>query len=96
MMMKKMCGVHKVAWMLLLVGGVNWLLVGLLQKDLFELLGMGMSSVPARAVYVLVGLSALAVLAQKKCCGACECSAKDCSHCDKPAAPKAPEPPKAA
>ena len=68
MMMKKMCGVHKVAWLLLMVGGLNWLLVGVLQKDLFGLLGMGMDSIPARAVYLLVGLSAFSMLAIKKCC----------------------------
>lgn len=96
MMTNKMCGLHKVAWVLLLVGGANWLLVGLLQKDLFGLLGMGMDSVAARAVYVLVGLSAVMMLAMKKCCGKCACGDKECADCGKPAAPKAPEPPKAA
>ncbi|MEY4745312.1 MAG: hypothetical protein RL272_1257 [Candidatus Parcubacteria bacterium] len=71
MMMKKMCGVHKVAWALLLVGGVNWLLVGLLEKDLFVLLGLGMASVLARAAYILVGLSALSMLGVCKCCMTC-------------------------
>jgi len=99
-MMKKMCGVHKAAWVLLLVGGANWLLVGLFQKDLFVLLGLGMGSIVARAVYVLVGLSALSMLGLGKCCvkdGGCKCDAKDCSHCDdkgmeKPKAPEAPQP----
>lgn len=96
-MSKKMCGLHKVAWVLLLIGGANWLLVGLLQKDLFVLLGMGMDSVLARAVYVLVGLSAVSMLAMKKCCGKCgDCGDKACAECGKPAAPKAPEPPKMA
>ncbi|HTK04880.1 MAG TPA: DUF378 domain-containing protein [Candidatus Eisenbacteria bacterium] len=101
-MMKKMCGVHKAAWVLLLVGGVNWLLVGLLQKDLFVLLGLGMSSVVARAVYVLVGVSALSMLGLGKCCmkdGMCKCGDKDCSHCgdkgmDKSKMPDAPAQPK--
>lgn len=95
-MTKKMCGLHKVAWVLLLVGGANWLLVGLLQKDLFGLLGMGMDSVAARAVYVLVGISAVMMLAMKKCCGKFDCGDKECADCNKSDAPKAPEPPKAA
>ena len=67
-MMKKACGVHKLAWALLLIGGLNWLLVGLLSNDLFGLLGLGMSHWLARLVYVLVGLSALSMLGLKKCC----------------------------
>ena len=50
---------HKIAWVLLIIGGLNWLLVGLFQKDLFVILGMGMDGWIARLVYVLVGLSAL-------------------------------------
>ncbi len=50
---------HKIAWVLLIIGGLNWLLVGLFQKDLFVMLGMGMDNWLARIVYVLVGLSAL-------------------------------------
>ena len=99
-MMKKMCGVHKVAWVLLLVGGLNWLLVGLLQRDLFGLLGMN-GGVLARAVYILVGISAVAMLGLGKCCmkDGCKCDDKDCSHCDdkgadKPKAPEAPAQPK--
>ena len=84
MMMKKMCGVHKTAWVLLMVGGLNWLLVGLLQKDLFVLLGLRMESMIARIVYILVGVSALAMLGIGKCCmkgGMCDCSKESCEHC---------------
>lgn len=86
-----MCGVHKVAWALLLVGGLNWLLVGLLQKDLFVLLGLGMGSVLARAVYVLVGVSALSMLGLKKCCmkSGCDCGSKDCGPAMKGQEPQA-------
>lgn len=91
MMMKKMCGVHKVAWVLLMVGGLNWLLVGLLGQDLFDLLGLGMMSMISRVVYILVGVSALSMLGLGKCCAKCDCSDKDCAHCavksDAPAAP---------
>ncbi len=97
MMMKKMCGVHKVAAILLLVGGLNWLLVGLFGKDLFAAIGLGMGSLLARAVYLLVGLSALSMFGLKKCCmkGGCKCGEPGCPACEekgmqKPETPAAP------
>ena len=50
---------HKIALVLLIIGGLNWLLVGLFQKDLFVILGFGMDGWIARIVYILVGLSAV-------------------------------------
>lgn len=44
---------------LIIVGGINWLLVGLFQFDLVAALFGGEDSVLARIVYTLVGLSAL-------------------------------------
>jgi len=57
--------VHMVAFILLIVGGLNWLLVGLFNGlNVVELvLGTG---VLAKAVYVLVGLSALYELVTHK------------------------------
>ena len=55
---------HKVAWVLLLIGGLNWLLVGLFKTDVGHWLG-GMDSMLSRVVYVLVGLSALYLLFTK-------------------------------
>ena len=43
---------------LVIVGGLNWGLVGLADLDLVAAL-FGDGSVPARAVYVLVGLAAV-------------------------------------
>ena len=64
---------HKVAFVLLIVGGLNWLLQGLFNKDLFVLLGMDMMGWVARIVYILVGLSAVSeMLAHKKMCKMCE------------------------
>jgi len=51
-----------VTLILLVVGGLNWLLVGLLDFDLVAAL-FGQMSVLSRLVYVLVGLSAVTVLA---------------------------------
>ncbi len=54
------------AWWLLLIGGLNWLLFGLFGKDIFGLLGMDMTSWIPRIVYLLVGISALYWLFAKK------------------------------
>lgn len=43
---------------LLIVGGLNWLLVGLFGWDIGEIFG-GQAAIVSRVVYVLVGLSAL-------------------------------------
>ncbi len=56
---------QKLAHWLLIIGGLNWLLVGLLSKDLFVLLGMDMMGWLPRIVYILVGLSALVMLKPK-------------------------------
>jgi hypothetical protein len=64
---------HKIAFVLLLIGGLNWLLVGLFQKDLFVFLGMDMGGWIARTVYILVGLAAVSeLLAHKRLCKMCE------------------------
>ena len=54
-----------VAWVLLIVGGLNWGLVGLLNLDLVMLL-LGSWPVLAQLVYILVGLSAVWLLVDKK------------------------------
>jgi len=55
----KMNAVDWVALVLVLVGGLNWGLVGLFQFDLVASLFGGVEGVVARIVYVLVGVSAL-------------------------------------
>ena len=64
MMMGKKCGGAKVGWWLLVIGGLNWLLVGLLQWDIGSLFG-GQDALISRIVYVLVGLAALVSLKPK-------------------------------
>jgi uncharacterized protein len=44
---------------LVIIGGINWLLVGLFQFDLVAALFGGAQSVLARVIYVIVGISAL-------------------------------------
>lgn len=57
---------EKIAWWLLIIGGLNWALVGLFGKDLFLFLGLSLSSWLARLVYLLVGFSALYAIFGKK------------------------------
>lgn len=54
----------KIAFWLLVIGGLNWLLVGLFGWDIGELFG-GQTAIISRVVYVLVGLSAILVAAKK-------------------------------
>lgn len=67
MMMGKMCVIHKIAWILVIVGALNWGLIGVLN---FNLVNMILGSVPMieRVVYILVGLSAVAMFF----CGNCK------------------------
>lgn len=67
MMGQKMCTLHKIAWVLVLVGALNWGLVGLFNINLVMML-LGQWAIVERVVYVLVGVSAIAMLFGDKCC----------------------------
>ena len=54
-----MKSLNLVALVLLIVGGLNWGLVGAFQFDLVATLFGGQDAFVSRVVYVLVGLSAL-------------------------------------
>lgn len=72
---------HYVAFSFLIIGGLNWLLFGILGWEVGAFLG-GMDSLISKAIYVLVGLSAVyEIIAHKKHCKECE---------GKPAASAAP------
>ena len=64
-----MKAIHIIAWILLVIGGLNWLLVGLGVGDVVAKLG----STTATVIYILVGLSALVSLFTHR---------KDCKACD--------------
>jgi uncharacterized membrane protein YuzA (DUF378 family) len=71
---------HKIAWVLVIIGGINWLLVGLggFMGGNWNLVTMLLGSWPAVEwiVYILVGLSAVYELfAHKKVCKDCGTSA---------------------
>lgn len=49
---------HKITFLLLVVGGINWLLWGAIGWEVGQLFG-GMDALVSRVIYILVGLSAL-------------------------------------
>lgn len=63
---------HKIAILLLVVGGLNWLLVGLFSWDVGQIFG-GQGETISRIIYILVGLAALIEIFSHK---------KTCKHCD--------------
>ena len=67
---------HTIASILLIVGGLNWLLVGVIGWDVGVIFG-GQAALISRVVYVLVGASAVYELFTHK---------KNCKACDSPVA----------
>ncbi len=76
-----MKAVHMLTFLLLVVGGLNWLLVGIFGWDIGELFG-GQTALVSRIIYILVGLAALFELVTHKS------SCKNCGT-DKKSAPLA-------
>lgn len=68
---------HSIAFILVIVGGINWLLLAVFGWEIGSLVG-GMSSGLAQLIYVLVGLSAIYLAITHK---------KDCVHCMKGGSP---------
>lgn len=61
-----------VTFTLLLIGGLNWLLVGLFGQDVGQLFLGGQDTLVSKIIYVLVGLSAIAeIVSHKSCCKMC-------------------------
>ena len=58
-----MRGLHVTALILVIVGAINWGLVGVAQFDLVATLFGGQAAMISRIVYALVGLSGLIVAA---------------------------------
>lgn len=54
-----MKAINVITLILVIIGGINWGLVGLAQFDLVAALFGGQETMLARAVYILVGISAL-------------------------------------
>lgn len=60
------CGPHCLAKWLVIIGGLNWGLIGLLDYNLIESL-FGAWSWLVTLIYVLVGLSAVLLVIEGKC-----------------------------
>ena len=61
-----------IAWILVIIGGLNWLVFGLFHWDIVGKIFGGMDSTISTIIYILVGLSALYELfTHKKNCKCC-------------------------
>lgn len=91
---KSMCAASWTAWVLVIIGGLNWALVGIgmfASKNLNVVnLIFGKIMWLEAVIYILVGLAAVAIMCGcrcKKCCkgkcvdGKCESGAGACSAC---------------
>lgn len=66
-----MKALHLIAFILLVVGGLNWLALGAFNWEVGQLFG-GQDATVSKAIYVLVGLAAIVELAMhKKTCKLC-------------------------
>ena len=63
---------HVVSFILVIIGGLNWLLVALFNWDLGMIFGTPNNAI-AKIIYILVGLSAVYLIFSHK---------KDCKHCE--------------
>jgi len=63
--MRKMSSLDWIAWILVIIGGLNWGLVGAANNNVLEAIFGDMSSA-TRVIYVLVGLSAIWMLVSSR------------------------------
>ena len=70
---------HIIAYILLIIGGLNWLLLGVFSWEVSVIFG-GSSSFLSRGLFILVGLAAVYELVTHK---------QACTHCleDRPSSP---------
>ncbi len=59
--MRRLNAIDWIALVLLVIGGLNWLLVGLFGFDLIAAIFGGAAAILSRIVYILVGISAVYV-----------------------------------
>ena len=71
-----------VTFLLLVIGGLNWLVFALFKWEIGSLFG-GMDAMASKVIYVLIGLSAIYELfTHKNCCSKCASGGGKCSNCD--------------
>lgn len=62
---------HKITFILLVIGGLNWLLLGIIGWEVGDLFG-GTTAIVSRVIYILVGLSAIyEIVTHKGNCNQC-------------------------
>lgn len=63
---------HTITFILLIIGGLNWLLVGIMGQDIGQMFLGGQGATISRVIYILVGLAAIyEVASHKKMCKNC-------------------------
>ena len=63
---------HKITYLLLIVGGLNWLVFGVIGWEIGQLFG-GMDALISRIIYILVGVAVLySLFEHRKMCKDCE------------------------
>lgn len=70
--------IKKIAFVLVIIGGLNWGIYGLIGYDLVDVF-IGSIPMIARILYVLIGLSALYLIINKYT--VCRCCLGNCSTC---------------
>ncbi len=66
---------HIIAFILVIIGGLNWLVYGIWGVDVGQLFG-GMTAGVSRTIYIIVGLAAIVeICMHKKCCSCCSSKA---------------------
>ena len=64
-------GLHTITFILLIIGGLNWLVLALTGWEVGHIFG-GMDEVISKIIYILVGLSAIyEIVAHKSLCRNC-------------------------
>ncbi|GBE16350.1 hypothetical protein BMS3Abin15_00164 [bacterium BMS3Abin15] len=56
---------HKLTFVILVIGGINWLLLGLIGWEVGQLFG-GSGAIVSKIIYIIIGLSAIYELATHK------------------------------
>ncbi|HEY4476542.1 MAG TPA: DUF378 domain-containing protein [Candidatus Paceibacterota bacterium] len=66
-----MKGLHSIAFILLIVGGLNWLLIALFDWGIGNIFAV--DSIITKVIYILVGLSAIVeIINHKSLCKKCD------------------------
>lgn len=64
---------HKITYPLLLIGGINWLVFGLLGWDIVGKIFGGMDMTISKIIYIVVGLATVyELVSHKNSCKACD------------------------